>query len=399
MSHLKPLPGNPSDIRAEAQKLKDAAADMRDAASRIKKLTCYSDYSSAAVDAATDKADDIHDRLAAAGKRYAGAGTALATWAEELEDAQESAQRAIGKHDAATSSLQSAQASVCTAEAEVRKPNLLDTEAFTTKSQLAHASEQVTQAECDVRAAEAAYNRARDDRDDAAKKAAAAIRTGNTGKGPSLSELVNSVISRGSQFIRDVADIVGILVIAVIILVAIVIAVAALTASFGVAVMVIGVALSVLKATLAVASIVGLANLAATGIQWMRNEATLSEVGLASLDVVTRGVVKVGTLFRRGGLHGLTLSQNLPSATHGARLLVGLKKNEWDFFSKESVWRGEKTKYLNSLRATIKELAPQISSRATAPEAEMAVQIGTNFISPLAKDITDCLAPTVRTSF
>lgn len=210
MSHLKPLPGNPADIRTEAQKLKDAAADMRDAASRIKKLTCYSDYSSAAVDAATDKADDIHDRLTAAGKRYAGAGTALATWAEELEDAQWDAKQAISKHDNATGSLQSAQASVCTAEAEVRKPNLLDTEAFTAKSQLAHASEQVTQAECDVRAAEAAYNRARAERDTAAKKAAAAIR--ECGKATNDSPIVGVAawVDNNLDIVRQVLDIVAI---------------------------------------------------------------------------------------------------------------------------------------------------------------------------------------------
>lgn len=210
MSHLKPLPGNPADIRTEAQKLKDAAADMRDAASRIKKLTCYSDYSSAAVDAATDKADDIHDRLTAAGKRYAGAGTALATWAEELEDAQWDAKQAISKHDNATGSLQSAQASVCTAEAEVRKPNLLDTEAFTAKSQLAHASEQVTQAECDVRAAEAAYNRARAERDTAAKKAAAAIR--ECGKATNDSPIARAAawVDNNLDIVKQVLDIVAI---------------------------------------------------------------------------------------------------------------------------------------------------------------------------------------------
>ena len=235
------VPGNADGVAAAARRYQSTADEIAAQVANLKKLSDQSTeaWKGQAGDKFSGKAADLAGRIAKAEKRYQAAGDALRYFADHLEEIQERAYTAVLKAQEAESSM----AEHATAIA-VPLPPLpgapAPTPAEASKAEAAAGAERqrqatVSAARSDLRAAETAYQNAKDDYDDLARRAAGRLsERGDDG-------LTDSWWDKHADTIKSILKVVAIVIV--------VLAVAALVLSLfipGLNVLVGGVALAAL---------------------------------------------------------------------------------------------------------------------------------------------------------
>ncbi|TPW72265.1 putative T7SS-secreted protein [Schumannella sp. 10F1B-5-1] len=173
MSALAPLPGDPDGVAGYGTRYTGIADSIAAISAKLTSLASGTGSAGAAIDALEERAHDTGRHVAKAEPRYRETAVALSEYAVALDSAQTSANNAIDAYDNASTDLNHARAAHTRKMSEYDQgyswnpgPPPGDDEG---RRELQRLSEQVDAAQGDVASAQAAYDRAVDYRDAAAR--------------------------------------------------------------------------------------------------------------------------------------------------------------------------------------------------------------------------------------
>lgn len=169
-----PVPGDPVAVQRASERYADVAEAIRTAAGRLDEIADLGRTTSEAVSAVREKATEVAESVRKAHQRYQTVSAALHTYASALSGAQAGSSAALVAAQSAQHAIDSAQASVRTSR--VALDDAEPDDVATRTRQLAHARDQLHDADARLARARADLDDAVVARDAAAQRAADTIR-------------------------------------------------------------------------------------------------------------------------------------------------------------------------------------------------------------------------------